>query len=134
MSASEQGDLEPEGFDLAAAGLRADGVDVAGSIEVLASKFEQALPSRTRVERRGRGLFGREKRVQGLSVTLGSCCYRLTLADDRLEGTKEHTVGGVAIKREPLDSSAWLAALEADLRDEAQRSTDARQALERLLG
>jgi hypothetical protein len=131
---SEQAGLEDEGFDLAAAGLRADGADVSTSIEVLASKLEDALPGRTRVERRGRGLFGRERHVRDLSVQLGTCCYRLTVVGDRLEGSRERTVGGISIKRESLEPSAWIAALQADLRDEAERSTEARLALEKLLG
>ena len=131
---SEQAGLEDEGFDLSAAGLRADGADVASSIEVLATKLEAALPGRTRVERRGRGLFGGKRHVRDISVALGTCCYRLSLVGDTLEGSRERTVGGVSIKRESLDPTAWIAALQADLRDEAERSTEARLALERLLG
>jgi hypothetical protein len=122
-------------FDLSAAGLRADGTDLRISLEVLAGKLEQALPSRTRVERRGGGLLGRgEKRVRAVRVELGGSCYQLTVDGDRVEGLRERQVGGISIKREPLQPDAWVAALTADLEAEAERSADARAALERLLG
>lgn len=124
-----------EDFDLAAAGLRLDGADVAGSAEVLAAKLEQALPGRVSVRRSGGGLLGRgEKRLQELRVALGPCEYELQIDGERLQGTRCKQVGGIAIKREVLDPARWLEALTADLREEAQRSSEARAALERLLG
>jgi hypothetical protein len=126
---------DDETFDLAAAGLRGDSAEVAVSLEVLASKLEQALPARARVERRGEGLLGRgPKHVRLVQVELGDCCYRLEMADGRLRGSRERQSGGIAIKRETLDADAWVAALTDDLRDEAQRSAEGRAALERLLG
>jgi hypothetical protein len=125
---------DDETFDLVAAGLRSDSTDVAVSLDVLASKLEQALPSRAQVERRGEGLLGRgPKHVRVLRVELGACCYTLEMADGRLRGSRERQSGGIAIKREALDPAAWVAALTEDLREEAQRSTEARAALERLL-
>jgi len=124
-----------ETFDLAAAGLRGDGAELATSLEVLAAKLEGALPGRARVERGGGGLLGRSpKRVRRVQVELGNCIYRLDIDGDRLEGSRERQVGGIAIKREPLGAEDWLAALTADLRAEAERSAEARAALERLLG
>lgn len=123
-----------ETFDLAAAGLRADGADLAVSVEVLASKLEQALPGQARVERHGGGLLGRgEKRVRHVRVQLGSNRYELRIEGDRVEGSREREVGGISIKREPLDPQAWVAALSEDLHAEAQRSAAAREALEKLL-
>ncbi len=122
-------------FDVAAAGLRADGADLDTSLQVLAAKLEGALPGRAQVQRRGGGLLGRGPRsVRSIVVDLGECSYQLRLQDGRLEGARERRVGGISIKREPLDPDAWLAALTAQLRDEAARSADARTALEKLLG
>ncbi len=122
-------------FDLAAAGLRGDGAELEGSVDVLAAKLEAALPGRTAVERRGGGLLGRgPKRARRLKVELGDCCYSLELAGGRLEGSSERISGGISIKRESLEPAAWLDALTADLREEAERSSEARVALERLLG
>jgi len=122
-------------FDLAAAGLRVDGADVAGSTEVLASKLEHALPGRVSVRRSGGGLLGKgPKRVREVRVELGTCQYELLVDGDRVQGVRGRQSGGIAIKRETLDPGSWLAALTADLQEEAQRSSEARAALERLLG
>lgn len=124
-----------DSFDLAAAGLRRDGAELASSLEILASKLEQALPGRAIVQRRGAGLLGRgPKSVRDVRVELGDCCYRLEVADGHLTGSRERQSGGIAIKREALDPDAWVSALTDDLRDEAARSDEARAALERLLG
>jgi hypothetical protein len=122
-----------ESFDLDAAGLRADDRDVATSMEVLAGKLEQALPTHTRVERRGRGLFGREKFVAGIEVRLGGSVLSLRRVNGRIEGWREREVGGISIKREPLDVEAWVSALAQELRDASGRSAEARDALARLL-
>src|SRR6202035_5840957 len=122
-------------FDLSAAGLRSDGSDLRISVEALASKLESSLPGQTRVERRGGGLLGRgEKRVRRLQVALGDTSYELTVVADRVEGNRERKVGGIPIRGEPLDPGQWVSALTADLREEAERSAEARAALERLMG
>jgi hypothetical protein len=123
-----------EGFDLAAAGLRADGTDLRISVEVLAAKLEESLPGRAHVERHGGGLLGRgEKRVRQVRVELGPTRYQLAVDGDQVEGFRERQVGGISIKRESLDPDAWVAALTTELRAEAERSSEAREALARLL-
>jgi hypothetical protein len=129
-----------ETFDLSAAGLRADGSDLRISVEVLAAKLESALPGRTRVERHGGGLLGRgDKHVRQIQVELGAdsgaggALYQLTIDGDRVEGLRERKSGGISIKREPLDPDQWIAALTAELQAEAQRSSEARAALEGLV-
>lgn len=122
-------------FDLAAAGLRADGGDLRMSLEVLASKLEQSLPGCTRVQRGGGGLLRRgPSHVTELKVELGPVRYQLAVAGERLDCSRERQVGGISIKREPLDPEAWVAALAAELKNEAERSAGARDALSRLLG
>lgn len=127
--------MSPElDFDLAAAGLRADDRDMRVTLEVLASKLERTLPGHVRVERRGGGLLSRgPKRVCRLHVELGGMRYELAIDGERMDGFREREVGGISIKREPLDPQAWITALAEDLRVEAQRSADARAALEGLL-
>jgi hypothetical protein len=128
-------EVSDEDFDLSAAGLRADGTDLRISVEVLASKLESSLPGRTRVERHGGGLLGRgSKRVRQLKVDLGENTYQLSIDGERVEGFRERNVGGISIKREPLAPDEWVAALTAELREEAQRSAQARTALEGLVG
>ena len=102
-------------------------------MEVLAGKLEQALPTHTRVERRGRGLFGREKSVARIEVRLGSSVLSLRRVNGRIEGWREREVGGISIKREPLDVDAWVSALAQELREASGRSAEAREALARLL-
>lgn len=121
-------------FELSAAGLRADGSDLRISAEALASKLESSLPSHTRVERSGGGLLGRgRKSLKRLLVTLGDTAYELTLSGERVEGSREKRVGGISIKRESLEPADWVSALTAELREQAQRSSEARAALEGLL-
>jgi hypothetical protein len=126
-----------ETFDLSAAGLRADGSDLRISVEVLAAKLESSLPGRTRVERRGGGLLGRgEKHVRRIQVELGAdngTSYQLSIDGDRVEGFRERRSGGISIKRESLDPDQWVTALTAELQAEAERSAEARTALEGLV-
>jgi hypothetical protein len=130
----ETGEGSGADFDLSAAGLRADGSDLRLNVEVLASKLEEALPGQTRVQRRGGGLLGRgPKRVRELSVELGDARYLLAVTDERLECSRGREVGGISIKREPLDPAAWVSALTDELRAQAERSSQAREALTRLL-
>lgn len=124
-----------QSFDLAMAGLRADGGELRISVEVLAAKLEQALPGSARVERSGGGLFGRgERRVRQVRVDLGEARYELLIEGAQVRGSRERVSGGISIKREQLNPDAWLAALSEDLQAQAQRSAEARMALEGLLG
>jgi hypothetical protein len=123
-----------EEFDLLAAGLRADSADLQASVEALASKLEDALPGSAHVERRGGGLLGRgEARVRSVRVDIGQYVYLLEVDGRRLAGYREKQVGGICIKREQLDAGMWVAALVAELREEAGRSAQARESLARLL-
>lgn len=121
-------------FDLQAALLRSDGQDLESSVEVLASKLEEALPDRTKVTRSGGGLLGKgRKRVREVLVVLGDTSYRLDVDGPRIEGFRQREVGGIAIKKETLDARSWIDALASGLRAEAERSADLRNALELLL-
>lgn len=126
-------DDEPT-FDLDAAGLRADGADVLVGVEVLARKLEAALPQDCIVERRSKRLFGGEKYVRAVTVTLGTARYGLAVDGHRVSAERQQEVRGVVIKREPLGLQEWLDALSAELREQAAGSARARAALERLVG
>jgi hypothetical protein len=131
-----ESDEDPgQDFDLFAAGLRANGSDLRIYVEVLAAKLEEALPGQARVRRGGGGLLRRgERRVNELRVELPGTRYQLAFEGERVECFREREVGGISIKREPLDPERWVSALAGDLRNEAERSSDAREALARLLG
>jgi len=135
MPPQESDEDSGQDFDLFAAGLRADGSDLRIYVEALAAKLEEALPGQARVRRGGGGLLRRgERRVSELRVELPGTRYQLAFEGERVECFREREVGGISIKREPLDPERWVSALAGDLRNEAERSSDAREALARLLG
>jgi hypothetical protein len=135
MPPQESDEDSGQDFDLFAAGLRADGSDLRIYVEVLAAKLEEALPGQARVRRGGGGLLRRgQRRVNELRVELPGTRYELAFEGERVECFREREVGGISIKREPLDPERWVSALAGDLRNEAERSSDAREALARLLG
>jgi hypothetical protein len=135
MPPQESDEDSGQDFDLFAAGLRAGGSDLRIYVEVLAAKLEEALPGQARVRRGGGGLLRRgQRRVNELRVELPGTRYQLAFEGERVECFREREVGGISIKREPLDPERWVSALAGDLRNEAERSSDAREALARLLG
>lgn len=119
-------------LDLLAASLRADSSDVGAFVESLATKLEEALPGRTRVERRRTGLFG-GKRVESIALDAGDRRLELRVRGAALEARASRLSGGIVLKRESLDTDAWLSALGEALGQEAKRSEATRLALERLL-
>jgi hypothetical protein len=123
--------MAEDSFDLDAAGLRADGADLAAYIEVLARKLEDALPGQTDVRRRSKGFLSREKVVDTIEVTLGE--FRYTIARDG-QAARAKEVRGVVIKREELGLEAWVGGLAGELRELAAGNAEARAALERLVG
>jgi hypothetical protein len=120
-------------FDLAAAGIRADGVELAVGLEVLARKLELALPHATRVTRRAKRFLSKERIVEAIEVTLGEVRYALRVRGREVDAARAQEVRGIVIKREPLALDAWVQALTADLGEQAQTSASAREALDRLL-
>jgi hypothetical protein len=123
-----------DSFDLDAAGLRADGVDVSAYVEVLARKLEDALPAETTVRRRSKGFLSREKVVDSIEVTLGESRFGLALKGRRVEAHRAKEVRGVVIKRESLELNAWVIELATQLREQARGSSSALQAFQRLVG
>jgi hypothetical protein len=123
-----------DGFDLdlLAASLRADAGDLQAFVETLAIKLEQAMPGRVRVQRRRSALL-RPKLVREISLDAGDRRLELSVAGGALQTSCSRLSGGIVLKREALDTDAWLTAVGEALSAEAQRSETTRQALERLL-
>ena len=119
-------------LDLLAASLRADASDLNAFVESLAIKLEQAVPSRVGVQRRRSALTG-PKRVRRISLDLGDRRLELSFDAGALETSCSRLSGGIVLKRETVDTDAWLTAVGEALSAEAQRSETTRQALERLL-
>lgn len=120
-------------FDLAAAGIRADGADLESGIEALARKLEISLPGSCRVRRRRRGLLSSQKRVTGIEVDLGNTHLWLRLEGGAVAAGRSSRIHDMRRKDEVLSLPAWLEAIETELRDSADSSREAREALERLL-
>ena len=121
-------------FELLAASLRSDTRDLAVFLDALASKLEGALPQRTRVSRRSRGLFDRRKQVARIEVELGEERYVLRLDGGALEAQRAKAVRGVVLKNELLGLEEWVESLARAIAAEARTSEHGRLALERLLG
>ena len=121
-------------FELLAASLRADDLDVAAFVEVLAMKLEGALPQRTRVVRRRTSLLSREKRVHAIEVDFGEEKYLLGADGAELDTRVAKTVRGIVLKSEQLALEQWIESLTRTIAAEARDSEQGRRALERLLG
>jgi hypothetical protein len=125
-------DDAPPDLDLIAASLRADSSDLNAFVESLATKLEDVLPGKVKVERRRGGLLG-PKVVRRIALELGGRRLELRAGDNAIETLNSRVSGGIVIKSEALDTDAWLASLGQALGEEAKRSQITRQALERLL-
>jgi hypothetical protein len=119
-------------LELLAASLRADSSDLTAFVESLAAKLEEAVPGRTKVERRRSGMFG-PKAVSRITVDLGDRRLELRHDGGTVQTSGSRLSGGIVLKNEAFDADTWLAALSEALAAEAQRSETTRKALERLL-
>jgi hypothetical protein len=119
-------------LDLLAASLRADSSDVNAFVESLAVKLEEAVPARTRVDRRRSGMFG-PRSVRSVTVDLGDRRLELRAEGGAVQTRCARLSAGIVLKNEELDTQAWLGILSEALAAEADRSEATRRALERLL-
>jgi hypothetical protein len=119
-------------FDLVAAALRADAGDVVTFMETLATKLEATLPGLVAITRVKSGFRG-PKRVQAIALDSGSDRLELARSGAGLEAVRSRISGGIVLRRERLDTDAWLQALAEVLSEQAQRSQQTRQALARML-
>jgi hypothetical protein len=121
-------------FELLAASLRADATDLRAFVEALAMKLEGALPGTIKVARGGGGLFGGgRKRVEQISVGLGSDSFELESDDGRVRCSRRTVVRGIALKNEELTLDEWIDGVSRALVAEAESSERGRAALGRLL-
>lgn len=126
--------MEPLQVDLFAASLRADMTDLKAFMEALATKLEGALPMQTTVTRQS-SLFSREHPVKEIAVTFGDFQYRLTRERQGgpLIAQRAKVVRGIVLKTEQIPVEQWVDELAQLLAQEAERSMQARMALERFL-
>ncbi len=126
--------MEPLQVDLFAASLRADMTDLKAFMEALATKLEGALPMQTAITRQS-SLFSREHPVKEIAVTFGDFQYRLTRErqGSPLIAQRAKVVRGIVLKTEQIPVEQWIEELAQLLAQEAERSMQARMALERFL-
>jgi hypothetical protein len=119
-------------FDLSAASWRKDIQDERAFVEALATRFEQALPGHTSVER-SRGLFVKNPRVQKLELTFHDKSYLLEFTGGGIQTFRATVVRGIRLKTEPLPTSAWLQGLSEEVTAMAAQQDEVRDAVERFL-
>jgi hypothetical protein len=120
-------------FDLLAASMRADAVDLKAFVEGLAAKLSQSFPSQVRVERKG-GRLGGKQRVRRLALKLGECEYELVNDDGAVSASRRVVVRGIALRTEALSLEQWIDAVAQELAAQADKTESDRVALERMLG
>ncbi|MGA9774904.1 MAG: hypothetical protein WBU92_03170 [Candidatus Dormiibacterota bacterium] len=120
-------------FERLASALRADSRDLSTFLEVMASKFQGALPGRARVEYQG-GLLRRSRQVRRVTLQLGDDRFELDRERGAIFARRTRVVRGIALKTEQLGVEDWLAELSHCLVREGRSSAQDRIALERLLG
>lgn len=104
------------------------------SIEVLASRLEQALPQLTFVERRKVGGFRSKRReVERIAVSLGEEQFELRCADAGARCTRHKVVRGITLSRQEMSMADWIAELNAAVARSAEVSEQDRLALGKLL-
>ncbi|MHB1522867.1 MAG: hypothetical protein ACYCS9_04945 [Candidatus Dormibacteria bacterium] len=128
---SLQPDSQPD-FEQLAAGLRADSRDLSTFLEVLADKFNGALPGRVKVEYQG-GMLRRNKQVRRILIQLGEDRFEVAREQGAVLARRVRVVRGIALKTEELAVDSWLAELSRALVREGQSTSEGRIALERLL-
>jgi hypothetical protein len=119
-------------FDLLAASLRADAVDLKAFVEALAVKLSESFPARVRIERSGGRLRGKGG-VRQLAVRLGDGEYQLASEGGQVVCTRKVIVRGIALRTEQLSLEEWIDRLAAELVAEAGKTESDRVALERML-
>lgn len=115
-----------------AAALRADSRDLSTFLEVMAAKFEGALPGRSRVEYQG-GRLRRNKQVRRIVVTLGEDRFEAAREQGSIRTQRARVVRGIALRTDSLPVESWLLELSQALIQESQATSADRIALERLL-
>jgi hypothetical protein len=126
--------MPDDDFDLLAASLRADDADFATFVEVLAVKLEGALPQRTRVVRRRKGMLTLDKRVHRIEVVVEDAKYSADWNGHSLDTRVAKVVRGITLKTDDVPLESWTDGLARSISAEAQQTEQGRRALERLLG
>ena len=116
-------------FDMLAASIRADALDIDAFLEAFALKMSEALPGSVTVERESR-LFSAKPRVRMIRIDLDDRRYELIRTKSGLECQTVHRVRDITLKSQPLPLDEWIDALSRQLLEHAERSGRLRKVLE----
>ena len=119
-------------LELATTALLAREDDLPMLLRMLARQLQGLLPEQVTVEREG-GLFRKSDAVRTLEVAMGADTFRAEVVKGQVTATIGHTSGGIRIRSEKVEVDQWLRRLLDALQAEADRSQNARHALEQLL-
>lgn len=119
-------------FDTLAAELKASNRDTKAFLEIVAAKFEKALPGCTRISRQW-GLLG--GRITQIEIRLGDLLYTVDARKAPYYSvTRQRIVHGIAVgTAHTFQGGEWLDSLIQDLSGFAQAQGLSAQALERLM-
>jgi hypothetical protein len=127
------GDTDQD-FERLAASLRADSGDVSTFLEVLAVKFQGALPGRAKIDYQSSGVVRRTKTVRRIALEMGDDRFELTRERGAVVARRTRVVRGITLKSDQLSLDGWVEELTRALVQQGSNSSQDRQALERLLG
>jgi hypothetical protein len=123
---------DPQQFEMLAASMRADTVDLPAFLEALAIKLADALPGLVSVKRSG-GVFAKRKPVSQIDVSLDDRRYTASVRGPMIETFVAHEVRGVRLSGDVVALDVWLSELGNGLDAYAKRSAAGSAALRRLL-
>ena len=121
-------------FERLAASLRADSGDVSTFLEVLAVKFQGALPGRAKIDYQSSGVVRRTKTVRRIALEMGDDRFELIRERGAVVARRTRGVRGITLKSDQLSLDGWVEELTRALVQQGSSSAQDRQALERLLG
>lgn len=120
-------------FDLQAAQWRRDYSDEKAFVEALATRFSQALPYQTTVERTGFA-FSKNRPVKLIRIQFDDEWYELHMEKGLGVRTElQKVVRGIRLSSDQLSFSHWLESLSAALQKYVEQHEDVRETAYRFL-
>ncbi|MBY0377664.1 MAG: hypothetical protein K2Q33_03775 [Gammaproteobacteria bacterium] len=120
-------------MDVLMASMRIDGKQSASMLDVLAKKFELALPENVEVTRGG-WFLSKEKPVEQIVLRFEDAHYVLIKPKHGpVQAMQSKIVRGVAIKTNDISYDQWIALVAQEIKDLASGNAGARDSIRKLL-
>ena len=100
-------------FDLDAAILRKSENDMRTFMAALATRLDQALPNRVKIDRKRDGLFSSSTHVVKIEVVTDTAAYTLSLDSGGVRTSRAKMVRGVTISNSPMAPREWMSDVRA---------------------